>query len=100
MNSRRFSNPVADSLERTQEKHQDRRIPRRGNATGGNMGLSQSLKEIGPAKSLRRDIKAVKDDSGVQQLGVVERERDGDRTSELETMLMNMWKEGEGASTE
>ncbi|CUS13027.1 unnamed protein product [Tuber aestivum] len=51
LNTRRFMNPILDSLERTATgRNPDRRIPRRGHASdaGGNtMGLSQSLKETG-----------------------------------------------------
>ncbi|RPA96656.1 hypothetical protein L873DRAFT_1791465 [Choiromyces venosus 120613-1] len=101
LNTRRFMNPIMDSLERTAAgRNLDRRIPRRGGGPSGNdgsnnMGLSQSLKETG---SLVRGGGGkgggggVKDDSAVSRRSIAERERGG---GEVHALLMRMWREGE-----
>lgn len=96
LNTRRFKNPAADSIERIQDKHTERRIPRRreGQAAegAGTLGLSQSLKESGAAKPVRKELRlGSKDDSGVKQ--PTGRERD--KTSELQSVLMKLWNSGE-----
>jgi len=98
MNTRRFSNPVADSFERTLDKNPDKRIPqKRSGEASGSMGLSQSLKETTAAKPFRREGAATRDDSGVQQssIGRMGRVDDDERVSELEKLLLKMWSEGD-----
>ena len=104
LNTRRFMNPIQDSLERTAAgRNLDRRIPRRGrsaDAGGNTMGLSQSLKETG---SLRvGGVRGgggvgVKDDSAVARQSVAERgrERGRERGGDLDVLLMRMWREAE-----
>lgn len=100
MNTRRFSNPVADSFERTLDKNPDKRIPQKRNGeTSGSMGLSQSLKETTAVKPFRRDGATTRDDSGVQQQGIsrIERADDDERVSGLEILLLKMWRDGDDA---
>lgn len=100
LNTRRFKNPAANSIERIQDKHAERRIPKRRegqSADGaGILGLSQSLKETGAAKSVRKELRmGSKDDSGVKQSGSRERERERDKIGELQAVLVKLWSLGE-----
>lgn len=98
LNARRFKNPVQESIDKIQSKHNERRIPKRreGQAAegAGALGLSQSLKETGAAKPVRRELRlGSKDDSGMKQPAVKERGRD--KASELQAILMKLWNTGE-----
>ncbi|KAL7266015.1 hypothetical protein RUND412_011454 [Rhizina undulata] len=94
MNIRRFNNPIGEGIERIRSVQNSRRIPRRNgtpNENGaGTLGLSQSLKETG-SRGARETRIASKDDSGVKQSGIAER----DRESEVDGILNRMWSAGE-----
>ncbi|KAG0130879.1 hypothetical protein HOY82DRAFT_356964 [Tuber indicum] len=103
LNTRRFMNPILDSLERAAiGRNPDRRIPKRGHASdasGNNMGLSQSLKETGSLR-VGGGVRGggsigAKDDSAVARQSVAERGRDRERGGDLHALLMGIWREGE-----
>ncbi|KAI5852889.1 TORC1 subunit TCO89-domain-containing protein [Morchella snyderi] len=94
LNTRRFKNPAAQSIERIRDKHAERRIPKRKEGQSvdgaGAMGLSQSLKETGATKSARKELKiGSKDDSGVKQTTTNGKERD--RAEGLHSILVKLW---------
>lgn len=101
LNTRRFKNPAASSIERIHDKHSERRIPRRregqSSEGAGALGLSQSLKETGAARPVRRELRmGSKDDSGVKQPGATaSRERNKDKEGKLQAILMKLWTTGE-----
>ncbi|RPB16885.1 hypothetical protein P167DRAFT_198045 [Morchella conica CCBAS932] len=95
LNTRRFKNPAAQSIERIRDKHAERRIPKRKegqSADGaGAMGLSQSLKETGATKSARKELKiGSKDDSGVKQTATTN-VKERDRAEGLHAILVKLW---------
>jgi hypothetical protein len=103
LNTRRFMNPILDSLERAAiGRNPDRRIPKRGHASdasGNNMGLSQSLKETGSLR-VGGGVRGggsigAKDDSAVARQSVAERGRERERGGDLYALLMGIWREGE-----